>query len=334
MSQPSGLAASPRLAPLLIMGSPRSGTTFLGHMVNRFLDVHICRDNGTMLRFHRILQHYEPLSDEANLRRLIQHLYADHYFTTRLRDRGMRLTQDELVARVSPRTYGGLIEAIFSATAASHGKGNWGYKRASFARVKGDQVDDLFPAAKFVHIIRDARDVVLSMRTTTDLLLERSWHFGAVDWVSHVTTGRRIGEELGPERYMEVRYEAFMADPPQVLADVLAFTGAPDADVRIARIRDEIGSQVKRGNTEKWRKAVPDPAIRLIERVAGGLLRDLDYPLVHPEVVGQPIGAGELAWLHAQRLGTNLFRTKFGVMARYRLTVMKANARARFSRNG
>lgn len=316
------------------MGSPRSGTTFLGHMVNRFLDIHICRDNGTMLRFHRMLPHYAPLSDEANLRRLIRHLFADHFFTTRLRNRGFKLSEAELFARVSPRTYGGLIDAVFSATAATHGKQTWGYKRASFARVTGEHIDDLFPGAKFVHIIRDARDVVLSMRTSTDLLLERHWHFGALDWVSHVTTGRQIGAALGPERYMEVRYEAFMADPPQVLEDVLAFTGAPDADVRIARVREEIGSQVKRGNTEKWRKAVPDDAIRQVERVAGHLLRDLGYPLVHPEVVGQPISAAETAWLHAQRVTSNLFRTKFGVLARYRLAVLASSARARLSRHG
>ena len=36
--------AGSALAPLLIMGSPRSGTTFLAHMVNRFLDIHICRN--------------------------------------------------------------------------------------------------------------------------------------------------------------------------------------------------------------------------------------------------------------------------------------------------
>ncbi len=330
MSQQSAPPTATAHAPLLIMGSPRSGTTFLGQMVNRFLDIHICRDNGTMLRFHRNLSHYAPLHEEANLRRLIQHLYADHYFTERVRQRGMALSEAELLARVEPRTYGGLISAVFSATALGHGKNNWGYKRAGFARVTGHQIDDLFPGARFVHCIRDARDVVLSMRSSTDLLLERSWHFGAVDWVSHLTTGRALGRQLGPDRYMEVRYEQFMAEPVKVLTDIVAFTGGDANDERLARMREELPKLLKADNTEKWRRAVPPDAIKTIERVAGQLLADLAYPVINPDVVGQPIGVVENVGLHADRISSNLFRTQLGVMARYRLEVVKSHLRARF----
>lgn len=326
---PTASASRPH-APLLIMGSPRSGTTFLSQMVNRFLDIHVCRDNGTLLRFQRILSHYEPLTQQANLARLVEHLFADRYFTERLRNRGMTLSQDELIAKVEPRTYGGLIDAVFSATARTHGKGNWGYKRASFARVTGHQIDELFPAARFVHCIRDARDVVLSMRTSTDLLLERSWHFGAVDWVSHLTTGRSLGEQLGPDRYMEVRYEQFMAEPAKVLTDIIAFTGGDASEARTARIHAEIGQLLKADNTEKWRRSVPPDAIRIIERVAGRLLASLGYPVINPDVVGQPVGLLEQVGLQADRMSSNLLRTDFSVMARYRFEVVKGHLRARF----
>lgn len=313
------------------MGSPRSGTTFLAQMVNRFFDIHICRDNGTMLRFHRILPHYQPLSDDANLKRLIQHLYGDFYFRQRLIGRGFSLTEQELFARVQKRTYGGLIEAIFSATARTHGKSTWGYKRASFARVEGHHIEGLFPEAKFVHIIRDARDVVLSMRTSTDLLLERSWHFGARDWVSHVRTGQGIARQLGADRYFEVRYERYVAEPAAVLAEILQFCGGGNGRERGNRIRAEIGTLVKSGNTEKWRRQIPPNAIRTIERVAGPLLIELGYPVLNPDVAGQPVSAPEMAWLHFDRVARNLLHTHFGAMLRYRFEVLKAHHRARFS---
>ena len=315
--------------PLLIMGSPRSGTTFLSHMVNEFFDIHVCRDNGTLLRFHGNLAYYEPLSDPANLRWLLTHLFADHYFQERLVRRGLRLGPDEIMARVSRPTYGALIDTIFGAIAAEHGKRMWGYKRASFARVTGRQIDELFPTTKFVHIIRDAREVALSMRRS-GAALERSWHFAALDWVSHVTTGRFIGSQIGPERYLEIRYERFMAEPAEVLVEILDFFGTgADHDERAVRIQREIPDLVKKGNTEKWRRELSASGVRAVERVAGPLLTQLGYPLVNPEVSGSHVGMAENAWLQTERVCRNLLQTRPSVLGRYRLEVLKAQWRAR-----
>jgi hypothetical protein len=284
-----------------------------------------------MLRFHKLSRRYEPLTDDDNLRRLIDHLYRDHYFTERLRHRGFTLSERELFPRVRERTYGGLIAAIFSATAASHGKRHWGYKRASFAKADGDHLDALFPNAKLVHIIRDARDVVLSMRTSTDLLLEHSWHYGATDWVSHVQIGRQVGQRLGSGRYLEIRYERFMAEPAAVLAEILTFWGGdPHPEERLARVHAEIGRLVKSDNTEKWRRAVPPPAVRTIERVAGPLLAELGYPVVNPDIAGRPISRAERAWLQVQRVCEILWHTRLDALARYRLEVVKSFHRGTF----
>ena len=316
--------------PLVIIGSPRSGTTFLARMVNRFFDVHVARDNGTLLRLGNQLSHYEPLADDANFRRLIRHLYADHYIQERLIARGLKLSEEEIFARVPERTYRALVETLFTAIAHERGKHGWGYKRASLARMTGARFNDLFPTATFVHIIRDAREVALSMHRAQSAALERSWHFGAVDWVSHVSAGRGIGAELGRGRYIEVRYERLMADPAVVLTELLdACGGGPDRDSRVARIHQEAGALVKAGNTDKWRTAAPAEGIRQVERVAGPLLRELGYVLANPEVAGERVGSAELAWLHANRLVSNLLRTKLSVLGRYRLEILKERWRAR-----
>ena len=325
----SSEAAGRPLTPLLIMGSPRSGTTFLAQMVNRFFDVHVSRDNGTLLRIHRELSHYEPLSDDAKLKRLIKHLYADHYIQERLIGRGLTLSEEEIFARVPHRTYSALIETIFGAIAAKRKKGCWGYKRASFARMTGHHFNDLFPTATFIHIIRDAREVVLSMRRSRGAH-EHNWHFGALDWVSHVQAGRQLGRQLGPSRYVELRYERLMAEPAVVLTELLDFCGGGlDRDTRVERIKREAGLLVKDANTEKWRTQTPTDGIRQVERVAGPLLRELGYELVNPDVAGAPVGSAEMAWLRIDRVFRNLVQTNLRVMSRYPLEVLKERWRAR-----
>jgi hypothetical protein len=289
----------------------------------------VARDNGTLVRLHRQLSHYQPLSDDANFKRLIKHVYADHYIQERLIARGLKLSQDEIFARVPERSYSTLIETIFRAIAEDRHKSMWGYKRASLGRMTGRHFNDLFPRATFIHIVRDAREVVLSMRRSR-AALEHSWHFGAADWVTHVGAGRAIGHELGPARYVELRYERLMAEPAAVLTELLdACAAGADREARVERIRQEIVSLVKQGNTEKWRTEAPADGIRQVERVAGPLLRELGYPLVNPDIAGARVGTAELAWLHADRLVRSLFHTKLSVMSRYRLEVLKERWRAR-----
>lgn len=323
--------SEPALPPLVIIGSPRSGTTFLSRMVTRFFDVHVARDNGALLRLHAKLSHYEPLSNDENLRRLIRHLFADHYVQERLVARGMKATEDEILARLDAnRSFSALIDTVYGAVAAAHGKSRWGYKRASLARMTGKHFNELFPTARFVHIIRDAREVALSMRRSRGSH-ERNWHFGAVDWMAHVEAGRQLGRQVGPGRYREMLYERVMADPAAALTELLDFSGAgPDRDARVARIQAEAPGLIKQGNTDKWRTLVPSEGIWYIERAAGPLLRDLGYPLVNPAIAGAPVGRLELAWLSVDRFVRNVFQARMRIAGRYQIEMLKERWRARF----
>lgn len=81
---------------------------------------------------------------------------------------------------------------------------------------------EVFPQAKFVHIIRDGRDVARSFYrlgwspSTTAAL--RHWHRA-------VTIGRAFGQKLGPKRYLEVSFDALLADPERSLRNIVDFVG-------------------------------------------------------------------------------------------------------------
>lgn len=84
-----------------------------------------------------------------------------------------------------------------------------------------------FPDARFLHVVRDPRDVVCSL-----LAAEASWasgwapgdaHDAAHLWRRLVTEGRGIADMT--DRYREVRYEDLQADAAGELAGILSWMG-------------------------------------------------------------------------------------------------------------
>ena len=301
-----GQAAETTRSPLMIVGCPRSGTTFLAHMINRFLDMHVARDAGVFLRFYRALPHYGDLSHRPNMRRLIDDLYKDAMFRKRLLERGLALNQDELCDAVREPSYVGLVRQVFIETARTHGKPHWGNKKPSYA-LHLSELEAIIPHAKTVHIIRDGRDVVLSMRRSSRLLVEKNWYFAASDWVEHVRLGRRTGQVLGPERYMEIKYETLLTDPITVFQQLLEFTGARDAREQLEKVKGGIHAKIRGGNFDKWRTQMPEKAIRIVERVGGDLLEDLGYALQFPAEAGRRFSAAQVGLFAVDRVFRNLF---------------------------
>ena len=147
----------------------------------------------------------------------------------------------------------------------------------------------LFPEARFVHVVRDGRDVAVSYRSV-------AWgpttvEDAAMRWRRSVLRGRRDGERLGPDRYREVRYEDLVTDPERVLrelcafldlewddgvlhhheraAEVIAATRFPGAHSRLL-LPPTPGLATGAG---RWRR----PTWRGFEAIAGGLLDELGY---------------------------------------------------------
>jgi protein-tyrosine sulfotransferase len=95
-----------------------------------------------------------------------------------------------------------------------------------------DIVARLFPKGRFIHVVRDGRDVVSS-------LLQRDWIDpatgdkvwcckdieSAADYWVHVVDAIRAHGENVPGRYLEVQYEDLVSHPEAVIRQVLAFLG-------------------------------------------------------------------------------------------------------------
>src|SRR5262249_55446059 len=151
----------------------------------------------------------------------------------------MKVGRDELAGLIrsgEPVAYSSFVSGLFDHYGEIHGKPLAGDKTPDYAR-NLPTLHALWPEAKFIHLIRDRRDVCLSAvnwkRKAARLASlfttwgEESVATAAAWWEWHVRLAREGGLPLGPERYCEVRYEALVERPAEECARLCAFLGVP-----------------------------------------------------------------------------------------------------------
>ncbi len=113
--------------------------------------------------------------------------------------------------------------------AARFGKTRWGDKTPGYCRHQL-LIEKLLPEARFIHIIRDGRDVALSLR--------KQWFAPSTDiaalaarWRDDIIIARKQGARC--KHYMEVRYERLIVDTPAVLRSICKFLALPFDDAML-----------------------------------------------------------------------------------------------------
>lgn len=250
-------------SPIFILGAPRSGTT----LMRLVLDAHPAISAGPETRF---------LLDLAKI-------FGQHW------DRLERFGFDRAywIEKVAS-----FFAGVHEDYAAARGKRRWCEKTPRYT-VIADLLAELYPDARFLHVLRDGLDVVASHR---DRWGWRAAYDAIDDWRALVRKARRFGERVGPARYLEVRYESLVEDPEGALRPVFRFLDEEwdDAVLRFddrehdapakyeehtRRRREESGAA---GSIYAGRVGVGarelDPLLRLLfRRRAGKLRRELGY---------------------------------------------------------
>ena len=170
-----------------------------------------------------------------------------------------------------------------------------------------EEVLELVPDARFLHIVRDPRSVFASQKNAA-----RSWadptRFShdalavAREWASEVEHGRAIAAALpDPERLLELRYEDLRGSPEEHLTRLHEWLDLPSdpesrkAAVEACSLERMRGTShaprgfFRKGETEGWRRELSRGEIRTIEYVAGELMRANGYELVNATPVKPPL---------------------------------------------
>jgi hypothetical protein len=135
----------------------------------------------------------------------------------------------------------------------------------------------MFPQMKFLHIVRDGRDMAFSgnQRQTRFfahyLIDERLWEAplpvrSIAYWSIVNHEARSFGESVMKDRYLMIRFEDACHNPRPVLKQVFDFVGLPNADVDAAAAAIQIPESIGR-----WRSQDPQLIEAVLREGAAGL---------------------------------------------------------------
>jgi hypothetical protein len=207
--------------PFFVVGVHRSGTTVLRLMLNAHPNLAVPFESAFIPEFYRRLEDYGGLSHQGNVKRLLDDI-AEHPFVTR----GGLIENPEAILRRGCASYAELVDAIFCEYARARGKSRWGDKTPGYD-LEIPVLNTLFPSCQVIHIVRDGRDVALSLRGVQ--WGSRDLPRVAAEWRWRTATTHKLGAMLG-RRFLEIRYEDLVLETEATLARVCAFLAEPFAE--------------------------------------------------------------------------------------------------------
>ncbi|WP_214109449.1 sulfotransferase family protein [Acrocarpospora catenulata] len=270
--------------PIFVVGCPRSGTTLLQLMLHSHPRIAVPPETRILVQVYRARRQFGDMREPANRRALAKRIALG----SRTQFRDLEVDPDAFIRRAvdGPGSLGSIIGLVYQMFAERHGKVRWGDKRPPYIRHL-DAVLAMFPDAQIIHLIRDGRDCVSSLK-------EMPWFKGdtyeAVHrWAEAIDIGRKV--KLPADSYYELRYEDLTADPVGALSGLCTFLGeeydpAMREPYKVADVVPQhkdwhvnTRQEVTTSRSGSWTDRLEPWEVSLCETVLGERLRAYGYEL-------------------------------------------------------
>jgi hypothetical protein len=275
---------------VFFVGCPRSGTTLIQRVGNAHPELAVVNEAEWIAKWWERRVGIAP--DGTVTPELVERILAHKRFP-RLGLEPERVA--ELVRDGEPKHYAAFVTELFDLHGRAEGKPLVGEKSPTYVRHLAT-MHELFPRARFVHLIRDGRDVALSALDWKkgERILGRyaTWQddpvaTAAIWWEWHVRLGREIGASLGPDLYYELSYESLVEDPEGECRKLCGFLGLRYDGAMLhfhegrTRRKPGLGSKASwlpvTAGLRSWRQQMPSDDVTRFEAVCGPLFDELGY---------------------------------------------------------
>lgn len=284
------------LRPIFLVGSGRSGTTILYHVLcghphlawfsnyneryPRVPHVAICSRLYALSRLRVLRGKGLPVPSEA---------YAVWDFIRPVADSPGDPPLDESHVTAMERE---LMHEVIAANLRYHGKTRFVNKNTRNTR-RICYLQNIFPDAIFIHVVRDPRAAIASLLKVDwwphlkiwcqNQITAQQWARQGKDpallatdlWIREVRCVLQAKAKLPPRQYFEVRYEEFIQTPKEVLQRVLAFCGLEWTD----DFEHFVASFALQSMNFKFKNQFTPQQLEMIEEMVAPLARKLGYDI-------------------------------------------------------
>ncbi len=273
-------------APFFIVGSGRSGSTLLRLMLASHSRIAIPKETWYLTALveqfpsDRLLQESEIVKAIA--------VMTNH---ERWPDMGLDAVEmRRRVANMSAVRLRNLVEIVYRWHMEVEGKSRWGDKTPPYIEIV-PSLAAMFGDAKFIHLIRDGRDVAKSFQ-------KQGWngpwmHGYTSEWLRAVELDMKLSKTPLNERILRVRYEDLVLHPEATLREICTFIDERFEDQMLlwqGKLNNAIPDREKKfhsglsrgispADAGRWKREMTSREIFVAEALIGKQLSHFAYEL-------------------------------------------------------
>lgn len=256
--------------PIFLVGAERSGTTLLRLMLD-------CHPNIAFHSEFEFVVDYFQDDNYPSLKYYYEYLATDRIFQSGNWSIDRRLDYSQLVNSFLIQKREDTGKCFIGATVHRH----------------FDRLLKIWSDAKFIHIVRDGRDVA---RSCVKMNWAGNVWTGSDRWLEAEQLWSRLKSSLPQDRYIEVHYETLISQPEQVLSDLSRFIGTNYHPLMLSYALTSTYTLPDLKLLWQWKQKLSEREIRLLEAKIGSMLLKHDYEL------------SQLPPLSVDRLGDRLLK--------------------------
>lgn len=238
--------------PVFLVGAERSGSTLLRLMLDSHPEITCCEGFEFMVA---------QIGDDGSRPEI--KAYHD-YLSTQPIFGSSNLTIDPSLS------FDELLNDFFAQRLNISGKGIV----AAMVHMDIDRILHVWPEARFIHLIRDPRDVALSV-------IQMGWFgnvYTAVDKWIHAETGwAKLLPKIADDRWIELQFADLISDHEAQLERVCSFLGVEYTDQMLSYADETDYGLPNPSRIASWKGKMSDRDVRLLEGKVGPLLAERGF---------------------------------------------------------